>query len=689
MRNASDSYREKEVVLATSFSLWRRVLGWFVCAIWFVPFFPLGAHRLGPLFDSAVLFRVIAGVSTLACLIVVVETGWHLRRSVLTGVAGAWLVVVALSTVFSVDAYRSVFGEMVRNEGVLHGALAVGFTVTLSFLLRDQGLFRRFCVVGVHVACLVGVLATVVPWLAHLLGGAVPSERAWGFYVNPIFFGMNMGMSAGLAFWLAQGARGWRRVWYGGAAVLLLYFALASGSRGVILSGLVVTMLTMLRMVFGYLRTRGWSRRRAGGVLAAVLIVGAIGVSFLSPKNTPFHRLHDLSFAREERVVVWRMFVPAIADRWLFGWGPENQLAAFYAHFNPQLLANTTAVFDRSHNMVLDTLATVGLAGLTVLGAWYVLLWRALGRRARAEGNAASAWWLQGGLLFYLLANLFAFDSLFVWLPLIAMSAYGFSGEWVPGVGTPRRIRNTVVVGSGAAVVGAVLICSAFLPTWAVLVGERAALFGQADVEGSARRFADIRSWRSYPNPQLAKISAGAVRRAMQFGDRSDLAVLGRAAAIAEQGLAQERRQHPWDPTYGLAEARLLHQWGKYAPEVHERLVALLEQHIARFPTRTEARGLFALFSLQQGDIKKARLLIDESIAVNPHVGDTYLLKAFIEAAAGDRQAAEREAGVGIVLDPNLWAKGLRVLAAVRSVSSSSLYLYAGGVVESGDVPTE
>jgi tetratricopeptide (TPR) repeat protein len=75
--------------------------------------------------------------------------------------------------------------------------------------------------------------------------------------------------------------------------------------------------------------------------------------------------------------MAWKGFI----ERPLFGWGPENYIVLFPKFFDPCLFTKKCGGeiwFDRTHNIVLDTLATTGIAGLLaylgMFGAMFFVL---------------------------------------------------------------------------------------------------------------------------------------------------------------------------------------------------------------------------------------------------------------------------------------------------------------------------
>jgi len=79
------------------------------------------------------------------------------------------------------------------------------------------------------------------------------------------------------------------------------------------------------------------------------------------------------------RPLIWENVLPAIGERPLLGWGPENFEFAFWTHFDSRLYFEeygSEVWFDRAHNMTIDTLVEVGVLGLLLTLLLYIFLTR-------------------------------------------------------------------------------------------------------------------------------------------------------------------------------------------------------------------------------------------------------------------------------------------------------------------------
>lgn len=109
-------------------------------------------------------------------------------------------------------------------------------------------------------------------------------------------------------------------------------------------------------------------------------IIGAVALLFISGSPIQERYIEESTAAR---VIVWESGLTAWAERPLLGWGPENYHIAHQRHFDNRLYdqANIGEVwFDRAHNVVVDTLVSVGIVGVLFVVLVVVLFMRAVYR---------------------------------------------------------------------------------------------------------------------------------------------------------------------------------------------------------------------------------------------------------------------------------------------------------------------
>jgi len=109
-------------------------------------------------------------------------------------------------------------------------------------------------------------------------------------------------------------------------------------------------------------------------ILSVIIVLASIALLFL-PGNPIHEKFIELS--TKSRPVNWEMAQKGFLERPLLGWGPENYTLVFTKFFNPCLFTPKCGGeiwFDRTHNIVFDTLVTTGVLGLlTYLGLFFSL----------------------------------------------------------------------------------------------------------------------------------------------------------------------------------------------------------------------------------------------------------------------------------------------------------------------------
>jgi O-antigen ligase len=106
-------------------------------------------------------------------------------------------------------------------------------------------------------------------------------------------------------------------------------------------------------------------------------IVALVGLLFVPGSAVQKEYIEQSTAAR---IIIWESTFEAIKERPLLGWGPENFRLAIDEYFDNRLYEEKNigeVWFDRAHNLLLDTLISVGVLGLSVfalLSAYFVLV---------------------------------------------------------------------------------------------------------------------------------------------------------------------------------------------------------------------------------------------------------------------------------------------------------------------------
>lgn len=327
-----------------------------------------------------------------------------------------YALVVAVSGLFAINTYISLFGEQDSYQGLTFlGDMAVLY-LAVSIAYRDPADWRPIGLTILGVAVLSSGYAVVQRIGADpLLWPIDPAIRPFSTFGNPNQLAHFLGVATGVAIGVAIFDRERLiRVAAGLCGLLFVVVAGLTGSRGGLL-GLAVVLGTALVLVW---RIRGaglpraaaiaalidaallavWRIRGAGLPRAAAIavVLGAALVSVVVALSPAGERLLQAGVA--DRLALYRTALEAVRERPLLGYGPDQFEIAFLRHRLPELVG----VLDRdgrhvwAHDFLLQALVTTGVAGalalLMLLAHGTASLWRALRRDPRVAAPVLLGW---------------------------------------------------------------------------------------------------------------------------------------------------------------------------------------------------------------------------------------------------------------------------------------------------------
>ena len=413
-------------------------------------------------------FKVLMGFS--AMLLVAVLGIVALRRREPLGVpvlipALAFLGISALSTLFSDDITRSLFGD--RSDGLLSLAAGVLLFYAVAICLNSPFRVRLFLAAGVTTAVLISIYGIFQRYGFDTISGwtnpwYTDFGRPFSTVGNPIMFAgyltLMMGAAAALSFktgsswkhrvpwllalvaigacWIYTDKRGpmlgaivtlpvvlwFARHRMGTVRPLMLPIAsligvmavalAASSAFGITVSPRLMAILVAYLMLIGivlWLSVR-W-KRAVWFSLVSLAILVAVGVAAVAVAAMSGNLSLDLS--SQIRLLTWRDTVPMILDRPLLGYGPANFGQSFQPYVSEALTVALTTPegavvpIDKVHNDLLQVTADTGLLGLAAYVWIFVSYFRNVYRRGGWPLIA-----LSGGVLAYIIQLQTAFPSL-------------------------------------------------------------------------------------------------------------------------------------------------------------------------------------------------------------------------------------------------------------------------------------
>jgi len=423
--------------------------------------------------DKIVLVRSLALIAAVAWLIRLIEQGWGYRglrrtlgdlRRPMVVPALLFAAVTLLATVTSVAPLLSIWGSYQRLQGTYTTLAGVALFLLATASLDAPGRRERLVTTVIWTSIPVALYGIVqqlgwdpVVWSTGF------GERVASTLGNPIFAGGYLIMVVPLT--LARAVEAWTtgrwKVLAGhalliGAQVACTFLTL---SRGPLL-GLVAGFFTFAWLMAAVRRHRRWLVAMA----AATLIV----VTLALPLAGQVVNFLDLGRGTaQQRLFTWQGVMSMIAVdplRSLLGYGPETMLVVFPRHFPPELapLAQPGIAFDRAHNVILDELATMGIAGvaayLLLVGGFFFYGLRRLNlvpdrRWGRAYWLALLAGIVAGAAITRLADGGWRFAGLGVSAgTLVAVLGYSGASAWVNRSGADTTSQLPVVASLAAGV---------------------------------------------------------------------------------------------------------------------------------------------------------------------------------------------------------------------------------------------
>jgi len=599
----------------------KRIIQWGASIILLAPLL-VNSNFLFPYIHMKNLsFRLI--VSALIVLLVwyVFKTG-SLRGKknyVLYALGVLWFIHL-VATIFGINPYNSIWGNYERMDGLLHlGLLVLYFWILINVFTKkeDWVWILRVSILGAVLVSLYGLLQTFGVENSLILKAS--SIRISATIGNPAFLAsylmFNLFFVGLLIHWdrIIQ----WR-VLYALVGLLFILMIYHTGTRGPVI-GLVASIFVM----GGYYSLRA-SRKGRIAVVGVFLCIILFGGLLYSQRDSQwiksyhaFDRIAHISLkdsTTKDRLLTWKTSWEAYTDRPILGYGPENYRYGFNKYYNPNLEEQW---FDRAHDVIFDYLNSAGMLGLlaylATLGAAVYYLWK-----QRKKDFIASVLML-GLLVAYFIQNLFVFDTLNTFLPLmvtLALSRYlgqqneDEENEW--HLSDSTRAFGTIVAGSLLIIVIIFDYVAFIKPARANVTTIEAYKNTAVAPEKALDTFIEALEYNTFGNREIAlqlnSFAMNVVRDDKQIRDLKD-----RAFQEADKWMTALLDYSPEDIQVRMLLAGLYQQYAGLDSTYIQKSIDLLEPHISDSPERLELYYTIAQGYLQLGQVDKAIELLQKT----------------------------------------------------------------------------
>lgn len=562
-------------------------------------------------------------------------TGRSLRRAwqtnPLSGAVALLTLVLVVTTATAVHWRLSLWGSYERSQGAI-----TLLTYLLLFLLAAE----QFTTLA-RARRLPGALAAASGPLVLLSLGQAVGWNPFGLVSDarsPIyatlgranFVGAYLGMMVPLTLALLLSARRrWRVAW----------LALLVGQIGVIGLTLArsawlataVSLSIFLLLYYGPRLARRWRRLAWGGV-ALLLLSGPLSVVWLGQQQ---------GGSTAARLSIWQGAAELIRQRPLLGYGADSLGLLFPRVYPPELVYYQGRDFfvDRAHNLFLDWAMVAGLPGLLAFGLLLLLFvslsLKAL-RRPLPPAQRALLAAIVAAVLGNVANNLTSFDvtptAMATWL-LLGMGVALASPPLPPeAVGRKRPFRQwalsgLLLVGVGTAVWQ--LNGRPLLADIANRSSERQAQMGHWEASLAAAEQA-VAYWPVEPAHHLRLSRAYWQQAAAHPVDAANW------LAQAESSLLTARQLRPDDPILWRQTAQFYEAAaGQFGLDVYHLAETAYRQAVALSPHQAAIYTSWGQFHLARGDPETAAPLLRQAVILDGSDGEAYIHLGAAELALG------------------------------------------------------
>ncbi len=377
---------------------------------------------------------------------------------------------------------------------------------------------------------------------------------------------------------------------------------------------------------------------------AAWLVAITIGLALLFTPGTAVQNAY-IKASTGARIVVWESAMKGVADRPLLGWGPENFVYAFEKHFDNRLYLpeNSGEVwFDRAHNVFVDTLIGQGVVGITFFTVLILALWRVVYRAHKKEYIGYYEAVLLAVLpIAHLVQNQTAFDTTVTYALLACIGGYLLWLEYHVTKNEGKIYSVPPNVSRGIAVL---LIVLAFVSAKFVLfdaLARQNALFATFTASTGTEQLALIPKSLSYvADFETLRLSSESFIKGflVQLGSgKMTQASFNGAKQLMNEYEKQYELFLTRNPDYYRARidyAYLLFIKTTVGEGGLDKAKAILKDTYALSPNNPITYNMDALAYMYGGDFKTAREKADASLALNPEVKFSQIVRSYIDKQA-------------------------------------------------------
>ncbi len=602
-------------------------------------FFPFVAPK-------TIFFRMVIEIILAAYLfLVIAHKVYRPRINILTITITLFLGVFILASFTGINLERSFWSTNERMTGILTMLHLFAFFIVLSSVFKNKKDWEK--ILGVSI--LVGVILSLYILMSNKLstrgGGTIGNTSFMAAYLLfDVFFALILFLSN----FLKKG--NWSLFWQffsGVGLLIMLPVFLNSTGRGAIIAFFGGLFLLGL----GYLLfSQKKILKRLAWAIVLVLVILSIASAVFQPSFVK-NKIAATFIEMKSRIVVWESGWKGFLEKPVLGWGPENFIVVFSKYFNPCIFLPACGGeiwFDRTHNIILDTLVTTGVVGLL---SYLAILIAAIGGLLRVaskvvEGkNIFIPLGLAVLLLAYFFQNLLVFDMINTYLVFfLSLSFICFLTQRPTG-------EKEAVAGRVNPVLASIIIMATVFVFWTTNVVPLRAnayvikMVNSQDVNEASLFFQkSLNTWMDKYEPR-EQFTQKMYRAGYQPIPGENKESFQKAFDLVEAEMKKGVEQNYLDfrPHLFLGELYVSAYHFSGREEYLVRAEQTLQKAIQLSPTNQQGYWNLAEVKIAQGKIAETVSLLQKAVALEPKLGSSHWYLSTAYKIAGEYKLALKE----------------------------------------------
>ena len=621
-------------------------------------------------FGKVMIFRSLIEILGAGYLILILKDQMYLpRRDKIFWAFFLFTAAFTLTTLTSVLRFPSFWGSLERMGGLWTFWHYFLFFIILTSLMTKREHWQKL----LNFTIFTGVLSAFYGFfqktnLDFFLGSG-GRERIFGSIGNAALFAGFELISVFLALTLAFHPQTLpkRRKWYLLAFGIMSVAVLMTAVRGSLLGfavGLAVFAFLWMKHSGSEQKAR-WGKRVFAALIGLAVFWGIFSLLF---HNSSFvngsrylKRVTNLSLTAvtvKTRAWAWQAGLKGWSEgpkTILLGWGPENFNIPFSKYFNPKFYAGSGSetLFDRAHNMFIEILVTMGLAGLLAYLGIFSAVFSSLRKLLKNQDYGFYAMGLIPLVITYIIHNSFIFDTnpnlvvFFTMLGFVSFMRFSAQGQGQASQGSTRVFKpNQTLTNFMTAIliifIPFIIYKTNVLPAKANYTLTRAIVRGwNGDVAGA---FAKYRESLAYDAPgkyeyrhRLAQYLVGPGAPSVREKAVRDMHL------FALEEIDKNIKENPVDYLPYLYGSRLSIMLGKddYQSVYNNRALDYSMKALELSPTFIRTYFEIAQAYLNKNDFPKAIDYFRQAVALNPDTGISYWYLGSARVQSGDLGGVE------------------------------------------------